>query len=464
MPKNKKLITRPSFRAVIRNTGFVNLWINQILVQLAYNSLNFALILWVFRMTNSNIAVAGLLVCVYLPSVLLGLFAGIYVDVTDRKKVIRNVNLLLSIAFLSLIFFKGQYVAVLIITFIINALSQIYISAEASAIPLIVKKSEQLLAANSLFSITLFSSFLVGFGLAGPLILFLHINTLFFLEGTLLFIAFLLTFKFPPIVNTWHEQGKKLVRAINNYDFQMVLEIGQKEIRDTFNLIGGKTAVTASLFILASLQVVIGILGVLIPSFFEHVIQVNAPDASFVLILPLGIGMIIGGFFIGRYGYRFPKRKIVTIGIIGGGLIFLILGLAPLVLPVIEYFPRPRPLPFFYQIPLSSILAIGSFLLGLTMVSVAVPTQTVIQENTPEYARGKVFSVLGVLMAGFTLLPVILAGIIADIFGPMPLFIAMGGVIALVGLLALKPDFYFAETHLPYRFREFLGLGHWKRN
>lgn len=463
MPNHSNTPKSPSFGEVIKNTGFTNLWLNQILVQLAYNSLNFALIIWVFRLTNSTTAISALLLCVYLPAVLLGLFAGVYVDVTDRKKVIMAINLLLSICFFSLIFFKFYYPAILVLTFIINALSQIYVPAESSAIPLIVKKKEQLLAANSLFSITLFSSFLIGFGLAGPLIHFFHINTVFALEGMLLLVAFLLAFRFPSITNKWDTQGKVLIKAIEEKNIRQIFSVGVYEVKSTISLIKGKLSVTASLFILASLQVVIGILGVLIPSFFETVLQINATDASFVLIIPLGLGMVIGGILVGKFGYRFPKRKIVTTGIILAGLMFLALGLAPLISPVIHYFPKPRPLPFFYQPPLSAILAVGSFFLGMTMVAVAVPTQTVLQENTPENKRGKVFSVLGVLMAALTLLPVIFAGILADFFGPMPIFIAMGGVIALAGLLGLKPDFYFAEGHLPFKFREFLGLGHWKK-
>lgn len=151
-------------------------------------------------------------------------------------------------------------------------------------------------------------------------------------------------------------------------------------------------------------------------------------------------------------------------GILSAGLLFFLVGVAPLISPVIQHLPKPKPLPFFYQPPLSSILAFGSFLLGMSMVSIVVPSQTVLQENTTEQMRGKVFSILGVLMAGLTLIPVLLVGILADFFGTMPLFIFIGGTITLLGFLALKPDFYFDEKHLPYKIREFLGLGHWKGN
>src|SRR3989344_1860369 len=97
---------KPTFSSVLKNRGFLNLWFNQILVQLSYNSLNFALLFWVFRLTDSNAAVAGLLVSIYLPAVLLGLFSWVLVDVVDGRKIIIVFNFFLCWFFLALFFLK----------------------------------------------------------------------------------------------------------------------------------------------------------------------------------------------------------------------------------------------------------------------------------------------------------------------------------------------------------------------
>ncbi len=452
-----------SFSEVIRHRGFLNLWINQILVQLSYNSLNFALIVWVFRLTDSTTAVSALLFAVYLPAVILGLIAGVLVDITDRKKIIMVINILLALCFLSLIWLKTSFPAVLVIAFLVNAMAQFYVPAESSAIPLIVSK-RQLLVANSLFSTTLFASFLIGFGISGPLLQNLGIDFVFLSGGALLLAAFFLSFSFPSIVGKTDNEGRELAKALKNNDLITTIGIVKAEVNQTFGLIRGKFAVLTSLFLLSSIQVAIGVLGVLVPSFFEKTIQINATDASYILVIPLGIGMVLGGLLIGKFGYKYPKRRIVSVAILIAGLLLFTVGIAPLVAPAVKYFPKPRPLPFTYQPSLATVLTVGSFLLGMTMVSVVVPSQTVLQENTPEEDRGKVYAVLGVLMSAMTLIPVLLTGILADLFGPMPIFIAMGGTVALLGLLAIKPNFYFDEEHLPYTVREFLGLGHWKKN
>jgi len=297
--------------SIIKNRGFLNLWLNQILVQLSYNSLNFGLLVWVYHLTQSSLAVSLMLFSVYLPSVIFGLFAGVFVDIIDRRRIIMIINLLLAVCFFSLIFLKGSFAAILLIVFLVNSLVQFYVPAESSAIPLICRRN-QLLAANSLFSITLFGSFLAGFGIAGPLIGILGINFVFGFGGSLLILAFLLSFLFPPIVSQLDPMGKKLVSAIDEKNFAQILEVGIKEMRNTFNLIKGRIPVTASLFILASVQVVIAVLGALIPSFFERTLRINVTDASFILILPLGVGMVLGGVLLSRWGHIFPKRSIVS--------------------------------------------------------------------------------------------------------------------------------------------------------
>lgn len=450
-----------TFASVIANKGFSNLWINQILVQLSFNSLNFALIIWVFKLTDSNTAVSALLLAIFLPAVLLGLFTGVLVDILDRKRILMMIDFGLSMLFFSLIFLKGNYPAILLVTFLVNALGQFYASAEASAIPLIVGKGE-LLTANSLFSATLFSAFLVGFGLAGPLIHYTGINVVFILGGILLLVAFLLSFLFPSLKSPAFAEGERLLSAFAKKKYSEIWKIAILEISQTLSLIKGKLPVFTSIMILAGVQMMIGVAAVLIPGFLEKSLQIKATDASYVLIIPLGLGIVAGGLILGKWGSRLVKRNLVARSILFAGLMFFLVGISPLISPAIRYFKHPRPVPFIYQPSLAKALMIGSFLLGIALVSILVPSQTVLQENTPDQDRGKVFSVLGAVMSGLAAAPTFLAGILADLFGTTPIFIGMGLVIIMIGLFGLKPNLFFKEDDLPDRVREFFGSGHWE--
>ena len=452
---------KPTFASVIANRGFLNLWINQILVQLSFNALNFTLIIWVFKLTDSNTAVSALLFAIYLPAVILGVFSGVLVDILDRKKIIMAIDFFLSLLFFSLIFLKGSFPAILVIIFLINALGQFYAPAEASAIPLVVKKN-QLLTANSLFSATLYSAFLVGFGLAGPLMTHLGTNVVFGLGGIVLAVAFLLSLMFPSIKSIPDARGKRLILALAGRKYSQIKEIGIFEIQETIGLIKGKLPVLSSLVILAGVQMGIGIMAVLAPGFLEKSLQIKAADASYVLIIPLGLGIVTGGIILSRFGSSLVKRKLVARAILFVGLVLFLVGFAPLISPAVNYFKHPKPVPFLYQLTLSQIMMIGSFLIGVAVVSILVPSQTVLQENTPEANRGKVFSVLGVAMSALSLIPVFAIGILADIFGTTPIFIGLGFLVILVGLFGLNPSLFFRKADLSYRVREFLGLGHWE--
>lgn len=434
------MVEKVTFSSVISNRGFLNLWINQILIQLSYNALNFALIIWVFKLTGSNTAVAALLFSIYLPAVILGLFSGILVDLMDRKKIVLLIDILLSVSFFGLIFFKESYPAILLIAFFVNALGQFYAPAEASAIPLIVKRGD-LITANSIFSATLYSCFLLGFGLAGPVIIFFGIDFVFGFGVLASFLGFLLAlFRFPHIFAKPDEQGEKLISALRKKKYSEIKEVGLYEIVKTLKLIRGKLPVLTSIGILAGAQMVIGILAVLFPSFLETVLRLKSTDASYILVIPLGLGIVLGGFILGRIG-QFVRRVLVARAIFVAGCLFVLMTMVTL--------------PTFF-------LA-GSFLLGAALVSILIPSQTVLQENTPSQDRGKVFSVLGVAMAGLSLIPIFLAGILADFFGVIPIFITLGVVIMFIGIFGLKPSLFFKQNSLPYRIREFLGLGHWKR-
>lgn len=442
-----------SISEVLHNPGFTNLWINQILVQLSYNSLNFALLVWVFKLTSSTTAVSALMMAIYLPAVLFGILSGVFVDIIDRRKIIAVINLLMSASFLGLFLYKDYYFAILGFTFLINSMGTFYLASEASAIPIVVKK-DQLLMSNSIFSTTVFLTFLCGFGLSGPLISMFGVSFIFAMGAVALFIGFLLTFTMPKIVSTLDEEALMLQQAISSLDLKKFWRIVFIEIKKTFSIIKGHPQVLAAILIISLEQSIVGILGVIIPSFFENVLRINAADASLILVLPLGVGMILGAYLIGRMGHNLPKRYLVRSGISIAGILMFLLGSGQIITPLSYRFHAT--LPFFYRPSHSTTLALGAFLLGLALVSVLVPSQTVLQEKTPESTRGKVFAVLSTCMSAFALVPILLSGALTDLFGPSTIILIIGLILFSLGALVSSPRLFFKEI-LPRSWRGFIG-------
>lgn len=455
---------KPTFASVIKNPGFRYLWFNQILVQLAYNTLNFALLIWVFKLIGNNSAVSALMMAIYLPVIFFGVFAGVFVDILDRRKIILLIDIVLALTFLLFIFVKASLPLILIVTFFINSLAQFFMPSESSSIPMLVTK-KQLFLANSLFSLTLYGAFMVGFTIGGPILNYLGINAVFYLGTFMLLFAFLLAQRLPQIKAP--SASKKLDRSLSFKNFQKMITLTIREGKDTVEFARGKMRVAVAIGLMSAIQGVIGVLAVIMSAYLEKVLLIHATDSSYFLMLPLGLGMVLGALMVGKLFHNRPKRSLVIPAILGVGILFLLAGAVPTIAQLFQssdlpiYLSRPR---YFFLVPsLSFWFALGAFLTGICAVSIIIPCQTVLQESTTEKNRGKIFAVLAVVMTSFAAIPVILAGKVADTFGVLPLVTGIGLIAFLVGLLALRPSLFFKENHLPFKIRQFLGLGHWEK-
>ncbi|MDO8570371.1 MAG: MFS transporter [Candidatus Daviesbacteria bacterium] len=446
------------FSSVIASSGFRYLWFNQILVQLALNALNFTLIIWVFKLIDNNLSVSALMLAIYLPAVIFGIFAGVFVDIFDRRKIILLIDFLIAISFIFFIFIKGSFILVLVLTFIINTLTQFFMPSESSAIPLLVSK-KQLFLANSLFSLTLYGTFMLGFTLAGPILNHFGINTMFILGSLSLLVAFFMARKLPSIKATTN--SKKLI------SFKVLLNLTIKESRETLEFVRGKLEVSSAILLMAGVQALIGAMAVVVPAYMERILLIHATDSSYIVVLPLGVGMVIGALVLGKWFHKFSRRGVVVPAIVGAGTVLLLLGVMPIIAHLLQaadlptYITKPR---YFFKAPsLSTLFAILAFLAGICAVSIIVPCQTVLQEHTTFKNRGKIFSVLVVAMTACSAITAVLAGVLSDIFGILPLLISLGILVIGIGYLVMRPQNFLKEHWLPSSMKEFLGLGHWNK-
>lgn len=72
-------------------------------------------------------------------------------------------------------------------------------------------------------------------------------------------------------------------------------------------------------------------------------------------------------------------------------------------------------------------------LIGIGFVTVNIPTLTFLQENTPNWLRGRVFGNLFFLITIATIFPVIFSGVISEFFGVKTLLsiLAIGVILIL---------------------------------
>src|SRR5207245_10906221 len=149
------------------------------LSQVAANATTFALIVLVGELTKSNTSSSILILLALLPAVVFGVFAGVVVDRTDRKRVLVVTNALRAGAVLPLLALGESVSAAFVVNFLVAAVTVFFVPAEAATIPGIVRKRD-LLVANSLFTFTFNGAFLLGFIILAPLVVaFAGFPTLF---------------------------------------------------------------------------------------------------------------------------------------------------------------------------------------------------------------------------------------------------------------------------------------------
>src|SRR5512135_891420 len=79
--------TSPSPFSVFRNRNFSLMWSGQLVSTMGTALTSLAASIYVYRLTNSALSVGLMLMATAAPSLLIGLFAGVFVDRYDRRKI-----------------------------------------------------------------------------------------------------------------------------------------------------------------------------------------------------------------------------------------------------------------------------------------------------------------------------------------------------------------------------------------
>lgn len=389
--------------AVLRNKRFLALWIAQVVTQVGGNMVLFGLTVQVFALTGRSTSVSLLILSFLVPAVLFGAVAGVYVDRLDRRLILIWTNALRAVLFLVLLAVQTDIGLIYLLLILISTLATFFGPAEAAMIPVVVSR-KQLLPANSLHILTLQAAFFLGFALLGPLVVNLASQTvLLILVAASYFIGaalcwFLPTYKprvGPPDPSQAIGEASTAVAST----FSQLLD-GLKYIR-------GNRAIFWPLTYLALGASLIGVLGVLGPGFATQVLGLSERDFV-VVVLPLGVGLVMGILVLNVYGRHFPRRRVIEVGMIGLGVTLLALSIAQPITTRLSLGP---------VISLLSVVIVVAFAAGVAYAFVAVPAQTQLQEELPSAVRGRVFGVLNMLVSIASFLPIIIVGPIADVVG-----------------------------------------------
>src|SRR5512142_1319713 len=149
--------------SVFRNRNFSLMWSGQLVSTMGSALTSLAASIYVYRLTDSALSVGLMLMATAAPSLLVGLFAGVFVDRYDRKAIMLAADLARGLlVFLIPILAPHGIGWLYVIVALTSAIGQFFDPAYESVLPEVASEDE-LAAANSLMAISSFGSTAIGF-------------------------------------------------------------------------------------------------------------------------------------------------------------------------------------------------------------------------------------------------------------------------------------------------------------
>lgn len=396
---------------VFRNRSFVLLWGAQALSQLASNMVLAALMAVVFRATGSNTAIAVLILSFLVPAVVFSAMAGVLVERSDARLIMLATNVLRAVGVIGFIFVGANVPLILAINLFVATMTAVFAPAELTAIPRIVER-RHLMAANSVFVLTINATFAIGFGFLGPLLLVTAgANAVYVVVAVMFGLAAAAIIPLPAVVPSTRQdfgtdEAGKALRAV--FD----------QVREGIVFVRNNKRIAWSLGYLGIAASLIGVMGAIGPGFATDILRLSEEDFFFIMG-PAGLGAVLGILFLNAYGKGIPRRLTIDIGLVAMGVTLIALAvikpavgfLSPAVQPIEDNLPQLLS-PIISLIAVVVVIAVTA---GVEYAFVAIPSQTALQEELPVGVRGRIFGILNTLLSVASFLPVIAAPAIADV-------------------------------------------------
>jgi MFS family permease len=388
--------------SIFRKRDFSLMWSAQLVSTIGSALTDLAAGILVFKLTGSALNVGLVLMVTAIPTLFVGLFAGVFVDRFDRKKILLASDLLrglivfmIPIAFIALGNETGM-IAMYGLLFLSATVRTFFDPAWESVLPEIASE-EELTSANSFLSISSFGSTAVGFALAG-LLAGIDIHLPFYIDAVTFAFSFVLVFlvrvpKQPP-----SEESTTVGVVVEN------LTSGGKYL--------WRTPLLRSLFLInIPIMLSFGLWNVLLlpmairelhATAFEYGLQEGVTSVGFVL----------GSLLMARYGDRLAEGTWMVAGTFLMGVFGILYGLSP-------------------NIEVAIVLVMVTGFLNSPM---GLGRRLLLQKNIPREMRGRVFSAFAVARDVVTLVGMAGAAL-ADLYPVRNLIIAASLMLVGAGIL-----------------------------
>jgi predicted MFS family arabinose efflux permease len=351
------------------------------------DSFHFTAICWyTFTLEHNGAVTAIVLACYFVPRVLLAPLGGVLSDYFQRRKLMIYADLMRALLVLVIPiliqFWPLNIIGLLCaVNFALSTVTIVFKPSEVGVVRELISK-KQLIKANGLLEVIASISRCIGPCLAGLLLTFLSISSLFYLDA--------LSFVISAILLSFVQAGNNLsskVLKINTTSFFKEQNKGFKVIFQN------KLSLTLILTMVVSNLVVSGISMIILPNLSN----------SYLLGLPgfgalesaLGLGMILGGLSIDRLIKRVNDLNLILGGLIIMASAYLVMSFASI---------------FLIKIFCCFLAGFGSMPLLLVSISSLQLLSTAVN-------IGRVFSAMGTMVSTSILISLCVIHLMVNKFG-----------------------------------------------
>ncbi|MFD5854024.1 MFS transporter [Cytobacillus pseudoceanisediminis] len=394
-----------------KNRSFVFVWLGNGVSELGGSFGTFCNSILIYQLTNSTMALGSMWLLYFLPSLILQLFIGPFVDRWSRKWIMIFSQwargLIFLIPLVALLMGNLETWHIYAVQIIVGLITPIYTPANQAITPTIVCK-EQLSTANAYIDgtvrlVTFLAPILGGFVVEyiGVIPTLIFVSVVLITSGTLLLLI-KETKVTTDVRKTWIEQ---FIEGISYFFKHPII-------------------VWLGVF-LAFVQFGVGVTMVItLPYITEELSGSYSEYGYFMAGFPLGY--VVGSILVGKVTYK--SRRVVMLGaLVVGGLTFISLSINHSIILAI----------------LTEIIA------GAAMAFFSVQNITIIQQTVPNNLMGKVSSVRLFIIRGAMPLGVFVGSFFAEIWGIRTLYLMIGSIICATALLGIfLPYFKFIDSNI----------------
>jgi MFS family permease len=392
--------------ATLRQRNFALLWTAGLISLIGDWAFYAAMPIFILDRTGSAFQSGLVWAAIALPGIFIGPFAGVYVDRLDRRRIMLFGNVAQAIAATVLLVGGESFgiwlaMAVLLVQ---SSLYAIYSPAESALLPTVVDE-EHLVTANALNSLNDNIA-----RIAGPLIGAL-VYAWFGIRGIALanMASFLGSAVLVGMVSL-----AVAARSQSGIDVAATSESIWRSMRTGASVVW-HSSVLRSLFMIELLIVLAdGPLTAMLAPFVRQTLDRTNADFG-VLLSVRGVAGVAGGFVIAHVAHKFRNDRMM-------GACLLVIGVGVVAIAIIQNYPMTL-----------AIMVLG----GPAIVGMNTTFITMLQRNSEDRVRGRIFALLGAFSGFIFLMSTVIGSVATKVMSPPTIMLISGLPYTAAGIGAL---------------------------